>query len=246
MKPGCKLAWIVFFAVAMGYLESSVVVYLRALYYPEGFYFPLKPMASSVVVTELYREAATLIMIFSISVLAAKIWLHRFAWFLVIFGIWDIMYYVFLKLLLNWPESLFTTDILFLLPSIWTGPVLAPLLNSATMLLLASVILISRKRVLPITRLTKFEWILLIMGSIPILIAYIKGYWIFVLGNTLTAISGEITWSEFVNVLPAQFVPGPFDWMLFGAGVLMHFGAILLIVFRIRVWLLQTNNRYMV
>jgi hypothetical protein len=73
MKPGCKLAWIVLFAVAMGYLESSVVIYLRALYYPEGFNFPLKPMAPSVVITELYREAATLIMILSISVLAAQV-----------------------------------------------------------------------------------------------------------------------------------------------------------------------------
>lgn len=234
MKPGCKLAWIVLFAVAMGYLESSVVIYLRALYYPEGFNFPLKPMAPSVVVTELYREAATLIMILSISVLAAKIWLHRFAWFLVIFGIWDSMYYVFLKLLLDWPESLLTTDILFLLPSIWVGPVLAPLINSATMLLLASVILISRKGVLPITRLTKSEWVLLILGSILIWIAYIKGYWFFALNNNHTAISGEITWREFVNILPAQFVPGPFDWMLFGAGLLMHFGAILLIIFRTR------------
>jgi len=234
MKPGCKLAWIVLFAVAMGYLESSVVVYLRALYYPEGFNFPLKPMAPSVVVTELYREAATLIMILSISVLAAKIWLHRFAWFLLIFGIWDSMYYVFLKLLLDWPESLLTTDILFLLPSIWVGPVLAPLINSATMLLLASVILISRKGVLPITRLTKSEWVLLILGSILIWIAYIKGYWFFALHNNHTTISGEISWSEFVTVLPAQYVPGPFDWMLFGAGLLMHFGAILLIIIRIR------------
>ena len=234
MKPGCKLAWIVLFAVAMGYLESSVVIYLRALYYPEGFNFPIKSMAPSVAITELYREAATLIMILSISVLAAKIWLHRFAWFLVIFGIWDSMYYVFLKLLLDWPESLLTTDILFLLPSIWVGPVLAPLINSATMLLLASVILISRKGVLPITRLTKSEWVLLILGSILIWIAYIKGYWFFALHNNHTNISGEITWREFVNILPAQFVPGPFDWMLFGAGLLMHFGAILLIIFRTR------------
>jgi hypothetical protein len=102
------------------------------------------------------------------------------------------------------------------------------------MLLLASVILISRKGVLPITRLTKSEWVLLILGSILIWIAYIKGYWLFALHNNHTAISGEITWREFVTVLPAQYIPGPFDWMLFGAGLLMHFGAILLIIFRTR------------
>lgn len=71
----------------MGYLESAVVVYLRELYHPEGFNFPLKAMAQDVAITELYREAATLIMILAVSVLAAEIWLHRFAWFLIVFGI---------------------------------------------------------------------------------------------------------------------------------------------------------------
>ena len=36
------------YAVAMGYLEAAVVVYLRAIYYPEGFSFPLKPMDAGI------------------------------------------------------------------------------------------------------------------------------------------------------------------------------------------------------
>ena len=63
MKPLPKTIWIVFFALAMGYLESAVVVYLRELYYPEGFDFPMKEMSRILAVTELFREAATLIMI---------------------------------------------------------------------------------------------------------------------------------------------------------------------------------------
>jgi hypothetical protein len=234
MKPAFKLLWIALFAIAMGYLETSVVVYLRALYYPEGFAFPLKSMPQSLAVTELYREAATLIMIFTVSTLAAKLWLHRFAWFLFIFAIWDIMYYVFLKLLLNWPESFFTTDILFLLPVIWTGPVLAPVINSCTMLILASAILINRKGVFLLTRLNALEWVLLITGSILILSAYMKDFVVYVLDYKRANISADITWSDLALILPVRFIPQSFDWLLFSAGVLLHFGAILFILFRVR------------
>lgn len=234
MKPAFKLLWIALFAIAMGYLETSVVVYLRALYYPEGFAFPLKSMPQSLAVTELYREAATLIMIFIVSTLAAKLWLHRFAWFLLIFAIWDIMYYVFLKLLLNWPESFFTTDILFLLPVIWTGPVLAPVINSSTMLILASAILINRKGVFLLTRLNAIEWVLLVTGSVLILSAYMKDFVVYVLDYKSTNISADITWSDLALILPLRFIPQSFDWLLFSAGVLLHFGAILFILFRVR------------
>jgi hypothetical protein len=234
MKPAFKLLWIALFAIAMGYLETSVVVYLRALYYPEGFAFPLKSMPQSLAVTELYREAATLIMIFTVSTLAAKLWLHRFAWFLFIFAIWDIMYYVFLKLLLNWPESFFTTDILFLLPVIWTGPVLAPVINSCTMLILASAILMNRKGVFLLTRLNAIEWVLLITGSILILSAYMKDFVVYVLDYKRANISADITWSDLALILPVRFIPQSFDWLLFSAGVLLHFGAILFILFRVR------------
>jgi hypothetical protein len=35
------IIWLAVFSMAMGYLESAVVVYLRKLYYPDGFKFPL-------------------------------------------------------------------------------------------------------------------------------------------------------------------------------------------------------------
>ncbi len=130
------LTWVVVFSIAMGYLEAAVVVYLRELYYPEGFDFPLKEMDMGIIVTELFREAATMIMLLSIGFLAAKRKIERLAYFVLPFAIWDIFYYVFLKVALGWPESLLTWDILFMLPVTWVGPVICPVINSLTMILL--------------------------------------------------------------------------------------------------------------
>jgi hypothetical protein len=52
------------------------------------------------------------------------------AYFFLAFGLWDIFYYFWLKVFLNWPPSLFTLDVLFLIPVPWVGPVLAPMLVS--------------------------------------------------------------------------------------------------------------------
>ena len=54
--------------------------------------------------------------------------------FAIAFGAWDIVFYACLKLLLGWPASLFTWDILFLIPVPWVGPVMAPVLVSLVMI----------------------------------------------------------------------------------------------------------------
>jgi len=216
----------------MGYLESSVVVYLRELYYPEGFNFPLKAMAQDVAVTELFREAATLIMILAVGVLVAEYRLHRFAWFLVVFSVWDIFYYIFLKVLIGWPESLFTTDILFLLPSIWTGPVVAPVINSLTMILLAIVILNSNKGPNSVVSLSKMVWALLIVGSVIILFAYMKDFASYAIDYKRSFPSDDTNGHQSLLILSAKFIPRTFDWLLFFAGVFMHFTAIALILSR--------------
>jgi hypothetical protein len=228
MKPLSKTLWILIFAITMGYLESAVVVYLREIYYPEGFNFPLKAMAQIIAVTELYREAATLIMILAVSILAAERWLHRFAWFLVVFSVWDITYYVFLKVLLGWPESIFTTDILFLLPSIWTGPVIAPVINSLTMILVAVVILKSRKGSLPLIRLSGVIWSLLLIGSLIILIAYMKDFVVYTIDYRHLHPSESINGQDLLS-LSTRFIPQHFDWLMFCAGVCMHLAAVYLI-----------------
>ena len=139
--PARILFIITIFSIAMGFMESSVVVYLREILYPGGFDFPLAPINLHLAITELIREAATLIMLLTIGIIAGRTASERFAWFIFSFAIWDLFYYIFLKLLLGWPESLLTWDILFLIPITWVGPVISPVLVALTMILLAVIII---------------------------------------------------------------------------------------------------------
>jgi len=125
-----RLVWVSVFAIAFGYVEASVVVYLRALYYPEGFTFPLKLMSERTVVTEMVREVATIVMLVSVSVLSGRNRWQRVGYFMVAFGVWDVLFYVWLSVVIGWPARLTDWDTLFLLPVPWIGPVLAPVLIS--------------------------------------------------------------------------------------------------------------------
>jgi hypothetical protein len=75
---------------------------------------------------ELWREAATLVMLATLGLLAGRTWRRRIGYAALAFGVWDIFYYVFLRLISGWPRTLLDWDILFLLPLPWWGPVLAP------------------------------------------------------------------------------------------------------------------------
>ena len=98
-----RLFWVGLYAVAMGWLEAAVVVYLRMLYYPGGFTFPLKVMPWSVAWVEIAREAATLLMLVAVGILAGRNRLERFGYLLYAFGLWDIVYYLGLQLAIGWP-----------------------------------------------------------------------------------------------------------------------------------------------
>jgi len=114
----------------MGFLEVAVVVYLRELYYPGGFLFPVAPMPARVALVEVAREAATLLMLLSVAFLAGRGAWDRFFVFGFLFGVWDLVYYAGLRIVLGWPESLFTWDLLFLIPVPWLAPVFYPVLVS--------------------------------------------------------------------------------------------------------------------
>ena len=75
------------------------------------------------------REAATLVMLLAVGMLAGADVAPRLGYTAIAFGVWDIFYYVFLRVIGGWPRSLFDWDILFLLPLPWWGPVLAPVLH---------------------------------------------------------------------------------------------------------------------
>jgi hypothetical protein len=118
----------------MAYIESAVVVYLRMNFYPGGFRFPVVAIPVSTYLIEVGRELATLVMLYCVARLAGRDRWERFLQFCFLFGVWDIFYYLWLKVFLGWPESLLTWDILFLIPLPWVGPVLAPLLVSAALI----------------------------------------------------------------------------------------------------------------
>lgn len=197
------------FSVAMGFLEAAVVVYLRLLYYPQGFTFPMVMMGSVVLVTELLREVATLIMLAGVAYLAGHTPRQRIAFFLVAFAVWDIFYYVFLKALLDWPESLLTWDILFLVPVPWVGPVITPCLASLTMLLLAWAMCVHEQKDASGVYSTK-EWWLLSLGSLVILISWTWDYF---------ALLGPAFFSpEQSNLFFTTYIPSSFNWWMFGLG----------------------------
>lgn len=124
------LVWLTLFAVAMAYVESTLVVHLRNLYYANDplSIFPLQLMTHRDLAIELAREAATVVMIFSVALLAAPGRARRFAAFVFVFGVWDLFYYLWLKVILGWPKTWFEWDILFLIPWPWLGPWITPAL----------------------------------------------------------------------------------------------------------------------
>jgi hypothetical protein len=162
---------VVVFGIALAYIEAAVVVYLRTIFHPAGFTFPLtefgiSPLWKRLLLIETGREAATLVLIFTASRLR-----QRFAFFLTIFAVWDIFYYIWLKVLLDWPSSVMDWDILFLIPTAWAGPVMAPILISFTLLIFAIIILYRSCRA-RVPRLTPAGWLTFIVATLVVVASF--------------------------------------------------------------------------
>lgn len=166
---------IVIFGIALGYIEAAVVVYLRAIFHPEGFTFPLDfaidPFSKRMLLTEIGREAATIVTIFTGAWLFGKNRQQRSAYFLTVFAIWDIFYYVWLKVVLDWPASVMDWDILFLIPATWAAPVLAPLLISITMLLFAVITLYRDSLGRPL-KVTWLDWLIFVLAGLIVVASF--------------------------------------------------------------------------
>ena len=227
------LLWVTIFGIAMAYLESAVVVYLRALMYPEGFSFPLAPADNQILITEVFREIATIIMLLGIALVSGKTFHERFAWFLYCFAVWDIFYYVFLKVLLEWPESLMTWDVLFLVPVTWVGPVITPVIASLTMILLAGFIIYFSARYPDVTINWK-EWLLLIAGSLILIISWSWDYSKYILERISFSELWDLTNKELLFKVASEYIPESFNWLLFWAGELVILAGIGLFFFRYR------------
>ena len=140
------------FAAAFGFVEAAVVVYLRAatgllpgytaslaaVRQAIGAYDQSKSIndfPTSLLTIEVWREAATLLMLGSVSILAAEKWRERWALFLWTFAVWDLAYYAGLWATVRWPHSLREPDVLFLIPVPWISQVWFPLVVSGLTIL---------------------------------------------------------------------------------------------------------------
>jgi hypothetical protein len=193
-----RAAWLAVFAVAMGFLEAAVVVYLRELYYPEGFRFPVVIIPDRIAIVELIREATTLCMLLGVAAVAARDRHDGFFVFGYVFGMWDIVYYVGLWTFLDWPSSPMEWDILFLIPVPWLGPVAYPVAVSCLLLggFVVHEILAARGRSL---RLTAREWALATAGAAVVVVSFCW-HW---------------------RAVPEGRVPGEFPLSVFLAGVVV-------------------------
>jgi hypothetical protein len=166
----------VVFSIAFGYIEAAVVVYLRAIFHPDGFTFPLAefgigPLWKHLLLIEVGREAATMVLILTGSYLFGQNRRRRFAYFLTIFAVWDIFYYVWLKVLLDWPTTIMDWDILFLIPVPWASPVLAPILVSITLLVFAAIILYRSDRARPV-KVALADWLAFILAAVVVVVSF--------------------------------------------------------------------------
>ncbi len=148
---------LVAFGVGFGYVEATVVHYLRRIvgdqlpdqvhaahtYLDLGFIAFIRPERSALVDpnltrVETVREAATLVMLAAVGWIAATAWRRRLAAFFIAFTVWDLTYYLFLRVLDGWPASVWDRDVFFLIPVAWVGPVLTALVLSTLVLAAAS------------------------------------------------------------------------------------------------------------
>ena len=137
MKDSKRWVIVAIYAVAMAWVESAVVFYLRTI---SGHLDPAQttdvlPPVPGLASTEVVREAATLLMLWAVGMLAGQTWRSRWGYAAIAFGVWDIFYYVFLLVITGWPTQLNAWDVLFLLPLPWWGPVISPVLIAILMII---------------------------------------------------------------------------------------------------------------
>jgi hypothetical protein len=120
---------------------------------------------------EIGRETATLVLISAGAWLFGRGIAQRCAYFLTIFATWDIFYYVWLKLLIDWPSSIMEWDVLFLIPTVWAGPVLAPVFISITLLGFAIIILYRDSQARPL-RVTMMDGVSLLFAALAVAVSF--------------------------------------------------------------------------
>ncbi len=205
------VVWLMVYAIAMAYLEAAVVVYLRELYFPENILkiFPPKLFNQRDALVELGREVATIVMMGAVALISERRnRVRMFAAFVLQFGIWDVFYYIWLKVLIGWPVSWSEWDILFLIPWAWLGPWITPVVIALIFIVWGWMILSTSSEV----QWGKMGVGLFIGGAILALIAFLQPAF-------QLLVSGE---SQRIQ----QFYPTTFWWWLYLPGVLIMTGGL--------------------
>jgi hypothetical protein len=203
MTERVRWAIVLVFAVAMAWVEAASVFYIRALVDRiEPYQVDPLPMNGPLGNVELWREAATLVMIGTLGLLAGRTWRRRAGYAALAFGVWDIFYYVFLRLISGWPRTLLDWDILFLLPLPWWGPVLAPVSIALVMIVWGTLETQSGDGATD----TRWAWPLGWMGIALALAVFMIDAWR-ALPNGRDAV--------------LQVLPTTFNWPLFGVALLL-------------------------
>lgn len=203
-----KMALIILFAIAMGYLESAVVVYIIKIINLQGLSSALHPLTHLLRIgadfywTEIFREASTIIMLGAVALICAgsiKRIEKAFYYFMLSFGVWDVFYYIFLKVLINWPQTILDPDCLFAIPVIWASPVLAPVLISISLIGI-SLIMLKKMEDKKYKQLGIINRVLILAGSsIIVMLTFWTSY---------TIINGEV-------------IMQTYNWALFMIGLVI-------------------------
>lgn len=208
------------FGIAFGILEGVVVVYLRRIYYPDGFTFPLVLLEPKMISIEIIREICTIVMLGSIAFILGRTRGEKFSFFIFTFAVWDIFYYVALKIFLNWPESLFTWDVLFLIPVTWVGPVLAPLICSLGMIII-SMIYVSLFEKNYSINFGRWNYALIVLGVSLILHTFIYDYTKIIIENDFWKDLSNLSQNQKFWEIVQNYVPKKFNWPTFVIGSLL-------------------------
>ncbi len=210
---------VILFAAAFAWVEAAAVTYLRVhIGRVEPYQADPLPITGTLGQIELVRELATLIMLLSIGYLAGRDRRTRLAYAILAFGVWDIFYYLFLRIQLGWPRTLIDWDVLFLLPLPWWGPVIAPMIIAVILVFASSLIALFDRTDFQLCPTSK-AWLLFIPGAILALIVFMQ--------DALRALPhGE----EAVRAA----LPTSFAWPFFGLALLLMSAPIVDLLMQIR------------
>ena len=216
-----RFAAVLIYSIAMGYLESAVVIYLRETAFGNRVQvFPLAFLEPRLGQIEFIREAATIVMLLAIGYLAGRNIFQKCMFFVFSFAVWDIFYYLFLMIFTGWPGSLGDFDVLFLIPVIWISPVAAPVLISLLLTLMSTILIFMSEDVAFSFWLSPISFGIFVVGAATDFYSFTEQSFRILLTRGIKGLEG--------------FTPVTFDWLMFWLGFLLMSAAAIMIVIECR------------